>query len=226
MHEPTISAERPHARGPIADVRLEDWGRLSYAAALLRQREIVSARIAGAGADTIVAVEHPPTITLGRNTPGVDVIAAPSELQERGIELVQTDRGGRATYHGPGQAVVYPIVAIGERGLGVRPWVAMLEDSMIETLASFGLSARRQPGSPGLWIGAAKIASVGLRVERGVSYHGVSVNVGLDVSGFDCIVTCGVAGQQVTSITAEIGSDPGVREACARLGRAIRNQLS
>ncbi|TFH22043.1 MAG: lipoyl(octanoyl) transferase LipB [Myxococcales bacterium] len=224
MHAPPISAGRP-GTDHRADVRVEYWGPLGYAAALERQRGIVTARIAGVAPDTIVAVEHPPTITLGRNAPSTDVVATPAVLRERGIELVKTDRGGRATYHGPGQAVVYPIVGIADRGLGVKPWVAMLEEAMIGTLASFGLSARRRPETPGLWVGSAKIASVGLRVERGVSYHGVSMNIGLDVSGFDAIVTCGIAGQPVTSVAAEIGSDPGVREASSRLSREICNHL-
>ena len=224
MHQPPISTGRPHT-GKRAEVRVEDWGRVAYAAALERQRSIVAARIAGITPDTIVAVEHPPTITLGRNAPSTDVIATAAVLRERGVELVKTDRGGRATYHGPGQAVLYPIVGIADRGLGVKPWVAMLEAAMIQTLASFEISARRRPDTPGLWVGSAKIASVGLRVERGVSYHGVSMNIGLDVSGFDGIVTCGIAGQPVTSVAAETGSDPGVREACSRLSREIRNHL-
>jgi lipoyl(octanoyl) transferase len=203
----------------------EGWGKLAYGESLARQHRYVDLRRRGSIVDTIVSVEHPPTITLGRHAPTDDILFDRGELAARGIELVRTDRGGRATYHGPGQAVVYPIVAITERALGVKRWVALLEDALLETLAATGVSARCVAGRPGLWAGEAKIASVGLRVARGVSYHGVSLNVGLDVSGFDCIVTCGVVGQRVTSIAAESGATPPVEQVSARLSRAIADRL-
>lgn len=216
--------------GAVRRVDVVDWGRVGYAAAMERQLALVSARAEGRIPDTIACVRHPATITLGRNAPDGDVVASPAALAQRGIELVRSDRGGRATYHGPGQAIVYPIVSLAERGLGVKSWVELLEDSLLEALASYRLAATRRPASPGLWIGDAKIASVGLRVVRGVSYHGVSLNVGLDVSGFDCIVTCGVAGQRVTAVAAEIApardGGPAVREAASRIAHAIRSRLS
>ena len=130
---------------------------------------------------------------------------APAELERRGIAVVRSDRGGRATVHAPGQAVIYPLVAVARRGLGARAWVALLEDTVKEVLCEFGIRGERRPGRPGLWTDRGKIAFVGLRIARGVSYHGLAVNVDLDVSLFDCIVPCGAAGDRVTSIAAILG---------------------
>jgi len=184
-------------------VRIERWGRVGYAEALERQLALWRRRLDGTAVDTIVEVEHPPTITLGRNAPASDVTVPADELSRRGIDLVRSDRGGRATAHGPGQIVVYPIVAIAERGIGVRSWVCALEGAVLEILDGVGIAGRRIAGKPGIWAGEAKIASIGLRVARGVSYHGISLNVGLDAGPFDCIVACGVPGERITSVSQE-----------------------
>ena len=181
--------------------RIEAWGLLSYDDALARQLEVWERRARGEGEDVIAVVEHPSVVTLGRNAPMDDVLVDPAGLAREGVALVRSDRGGRATYHGPGQAVIYPIVATTERGLGVKQWVTMLEHTLMETLRRFGVEGRTIDDHPGIWVGHAKIASIGLRVARGVSYHGVSINVESRAKqGFDLIVTCGVAGQEVTSL--------------------------
>lgn len=202
-----------HARSYA--VRCVDWGRLAYEEALVRQRELVRSRLAGSAVDTIVCVEHPPTITLGRHAPATDVLLDHDELSARGISLVRTDRGGRATYHGPGQAVIYPVVELEPLGLGVKGWVCLLESILIETLSAYGIAGQREAGRPGIYVGPAKVASVGLRVVRGISYHGVSINVAPDVSGFETIVTCGVGGQRVTSL-ALLGASGASREEVSR----------
>lgn len=199
---------------------------MPYKAALERQQVLADERARGVGTDRICAVEHPPTVTLGLNAPAEDILLDRAELARRGVEIVRADRGGRATYHGPGQAIVYPIVKIDELGLGARRWVSVLEDALRSVLQDFGVQARCRAGNPGLWVQNAKIASIGLRVRRGVSYHGVSLNVGLDVSGFDCIVTCGVAGQSVTSIAAQTSSAPDVFDVRARISRAIHDRIT
>jgi lipoate-protein ligase B len=204
---------------------VEAWGCVPYAEALARQLELVAARQAGTPPDTLVAVEHSPTITLGRHASAGDVLLDRRALAARGIALVRSDRGGRATYHGPGQAVVYPIVDVAARGLGAKAWVALLEDSILEVLGGLGVAGQRHPGSPGVWAGGGKIASLGLRIARGVSYHGVSLNVELDVSAFDYILTCGVAGERVTSVAAETGSAPPVNSVSSSLCRAIAARL-
>jgi len=211
--------------GRAAPVVLETWGKLPYAVALERQLEYVDRRRRGVIPDTIVTVDHPPTVSLGRNAPETDVVGDAAGLAARGIDLVRSDRGGRTTYHGPGQVVVYPIVAVAERQLGVKRWVCLLEAALLDALAAHGIEGSRIAGSPGIWTAGSKIASVGLRIDRGISYHGVSLNVGLDVSGFDCIVTCGVAGQNVTSIAEQARATPSVEHVASTLSRAIAERL-
>ncbi len=208
---------QPNPVAQAATIRVESWGLLPYEEALTRQLDLHCRRVGGQVGDTIVSVEHPPTVTLGRNAPAEDIVASPSELERRGIALVRSDRGGRATYHGPGQAVVYPIVDIEALRLGVRGWVCLLEKAVLATLDEYGIAGDLIPGQPGVWAHGAKIASLGLRIVRGVSYHGVSVNVSLDAAGFDCIVTCGVTAAKVTTIATETGADPTVEEVSSRL---------
>lgn len=210
------------------DPVVERWGDVAYDEALARQLDLHARRLAGHTPDTLVLVEHPPTFTLGRQAPEADIVLDRNELARRGIVVARSDRGGRATYHGPGQVVLYPIVAIAEIGLGVKDWVCLLESALIDTLADYGIEGRRREGTAGIWTASsgapeAKIASLGLRVSRGVSYHGVALNTGLDASVFDCIVTCGVRGERVTTIEAETGKRPDDAEVGDRLaGHVIR----
>ena len=205
--------------------REQDWGRLDYAAAMKRQRALASLRAAGRCRDTIVRVAHPPTITLGRHAPLDDLLLDSKQLQSRGIALQRSDRGGRATWHGPGQAVVYPVVSLSELQMGVAAWVCLLESAVIEVLQGYGVDAERRGGSPGIWTQLGKIASLGLRVSRGVSYRGVALNVGLDVSGFEVIVTCGVEGERVTSLEAHGASALEPAVVSRQLSAAVSTRL-
>lgn len=140
---------------------------------------------AGEAAEIVWACEHEPVYTTGRR--GVDnrttpVLPAP---------LIKTDRGGETTFHGPGQLMLYPIVNLSQRSLGVRDYACMLEQSCIDLLAGLGIQAQRQPGFPGVWLGNAKIAALGLRIQRGVAYHGMALNVEVDARWFDAIDACG-----------------------------------
>jgi lipoate-protein ligase B len=221
---------RPVAAGELV---IAHWGTVPYEKALARQLELHTERLAGRVPDMLVLVSHPPTFTLGRHAPEGDVVLDRAELDRRGIEVARSDRGGRATYHGPGQVVLYPVVSIAELGLGVKDWVCLLESALIDTLADYGIRGLRHPGTAGLWTaedtgrgqGGAKIASLGLRVSRGVSYHGVSLNTGLDASVFDCIVTCGVRGERVTTIEAATGRAPDEHEAGLVLARHIERRI-
>jgi lipoate-protein ligase B len=206
-------------------IAVEHWGRLGYLEALERQIALADAVAAGKCGDTLVLVEHPPTITLGRHASEADLVAAPAVRSARGIETVRSDRGGQATYHGPGQLVMYPIVNIARRCLGVKNWVWLLQQSLLDVVASYGATGVGRSDQPGVWVGGAKIASIGLRVARGVSYHGVALNVELDVSGFDCIVPCGVVGARITSLAAVSPGSPTVEDAAARLVGAISRRL-
>lgn len=231
---------------------LEDWGCVAYNDALERQLALHARRVAGEVPDTLVLVSHPATFTLGRQAPEADIVLDGAELVRRGITVARSDRGGRATYHGPGQVVLYPIVSVSNLGLGVKDWVCLLESALIDTLADYGVTGQRRPGTAGIWAadgaeiegvggaaggtartsdeagrneGGAKIASLGLRVSRGVSYHGVALNTGLDASVFDCIVTCGVRGERVTTIAAVTGERPDDREAGKRLAEHVARRI-
>lgn len=221
-----VSTSRPPGLPPAFEaLAIERWGTLGYREALARQLDLHAERLAGRRGDTVALVSHPPTFTLGRSAPESDIVASADELAGRGIAVVRSDRGGRATYHGPGQVVLYPVVGIDERGLGVKRWVRLLEDALLEVLGACGVRAARRPGTAGLWTRRGKIASIGLRVVRGVSYHGVSLNVDLDASAFDCIVTCGVRGESVTTIAAEIDEPPDETEIGEKLALAVASRL-
>ncbi len=204
---------------------IERWGRVSYADAWTRQLALHAARVRDEVPDTLIVVEHPPTITLGRHAATQDILTDGIELARRGVEVVRTDRGGRATYHGPGQVVVYPIVSIEALGVGVKSWVRLLEDAIIDTLNDYGIDGRRRPATAGIWTASGKIASIGLRIVRGVSYHGLALNIGLDASAFDDIVTCGVRDERVTTIAAQTRCEPVGDEVSERLTAHIIERM-
>ncbi len=146
--------------------------------------------------DELWVLEHEPVFTLGMN-------ADPAHLLAPGdIPVVQVDRGGQVTYHGPGQLVVYPLIDLRRAGLGVRDLVTALEQAVIATAASFGIVAATRPGAPGVYVEGAKLASVGIRVRRGASYHGVSINVDMDLGPFSRINPCGFEGLAMTQLAA------------------------
>ncbi len=232
-------AEPTTVTGDAPDLAIEEWGVVPYDEALSRQLALHARRVGGEVPDTLVLVEHPPVFTLGRHAPEADVVLDRAALERRGIAVARSDRGGRATYHGPGQVVLYPIVSIAAVGLGVKDWVCLLEGALIDTLADCGIAGRRRPGTAGIWTdapearpggaagddGGSKIASLGLRVARGVSYHGVALNTGLDASVFDCIVTCGVRGESVTTIADKTGKRPDDRAVGLLLAGHVAKRL-
>lgn len=148
--------------------------------------------------DEIWLLEHPPVFTLGLNGSPAHVLA-PGE-----IPVIHIDRGGQVTYHGPGQLVVYPLIDLRRARLGIRELVCALEQSVIATLAGYGVSASTRQGAPGVYVGERKIASIGLRVRRGCTYHGLAFNVAMDLEPFSRINPCGYAGLQVTQV-ADLG---------------------
>jgi lipoyl(octanoyl) transferase len=193
--------------GPIT----AEWlGRIGYREAWALQKELVDQRAAGEVGDRLLLLEHHPVLTLGRQADERHVLASPRELARRGIEVIRVERGGEVTYHGPGQLVAYPIVAISRRGLLVRPLVRALEAAMIETCAASGIVAGRRDGHPGCWIDPdgvipRKIGALGIRIERGVTYHGIALNVDPDLRDFALIDACGMPGVVSTSIAVEAG---------------------
>ncbi len=197
-------------------------GRLDYATALRLQQLLVELRKRGAIGDVLLLLEHAPVITLGRNAKRQHVLASEERLAEAGVEIFECDRGGDVTYHGPGQLVAYPIFDL--RGfsppIGAVEFVRRLEEVLIRTCADFGIATERVTGMTGVWTskdstqrrgdakdseGQVKIAAIGVHISRGVTSHGLALNVNTDLTYFDLIVPCGIAAKPVTSIAKELG---------------------
>lgn len=204
---------------PICHAR---WlGRVEYMAAWRLQRELAAQRATGLIPDTLLLLEHPPVYTTGRRGPGSHLLLPASSL---GAPLVETDRGGDITFHGPGQLIAYPVIDLRTAGLGVVEHVRNLEEVIIRTLADYGLPAQREDGLTGVWVAAEKIAAIGVRVSRPggaagawVTGHGLALNVDVDLSWFQRIVPCGIAGRGVTSMARLLGRAPPLEEVAGRL---------
>lgn len=175
-------------------LEVRDLGRIRYSEALDLQRELVSARQQGCGNDTLLLLEHPHVVTMGRNGKSQHVLASAEILARTGIEYYETDRGGDVTYHGPGQLVGYPILDLREWRRDVHAYFSGVEQALIDALATFGIEARRggQRGYEGVWVGAAKIAAIGIHISRWVTSHGFALNIDTDLSYFRYIVPCGL----------------------------------
>lgn len=223
------------ARNPDTPLAVSWLGRTDYRPAWTLQRGLASARADGRIGDQLVLLEHPRVLTLGRHADERHVRASTERLAAEGIELIRVERGGEVTYHGPGQLVAYPIVALSRRGLLLRPFVRALEGAMADTCAEFGVAAGRRDGHPGCWCDAdelspRKIGALGVRVERGVSYHGIALNVSTDLRDFELIDACGMPGVASTSIARELGSaeEPttaSVARAAGAFGRAFARRI-
>ncbi len=182
---------------------LVDLGVTDYQDAHRLQVAIHRARAEGLVEDVLLLTEHEPVYTLGRTTRAEHTGKTGAGGRINGIPVQATDRGGSVTYHGPGQLVGYPIVKVRDHVAGPKAYVARLEETLIRALASFGIEAGRRPGSPGVWVGGRKIAAIGVRIERGVTRHGFSLNVTNDLTPYAAIVPCGLAGVEITSVAAE-----------------------
>ena len=184
-------------------------GVIPYREAWDWQVEIARQVREGLSPDTLLLLEHPHTYTRGRLTSDGDLLVDPTTLAERGIDLVETDRGGLITYHGPGQLVAYPIIRLRGRG-GPHWYVRTLERVIIQSLADFGLAATTVEGLTGVWTadGQRKIAAIGVKIAGGVAYHGFAINVNPDLTMFDGIVPCGIIDRDVTSLAVELGIAP------------------
>lgn len=198
-----------------------DLGRAEYEPTAALQRRLRAAREAGDLPDTLLALEHDPVITTGHRTEPHEVAYA----RTTDVPVVPTERGGKATYHGPGQLVAYPIFDLSAHGSDVKAFVRALEQALIDTIAAFGLPTTRRDGYPGVWVAdrarepARKVASIGIRVTRWVSFHGVALNVDCDIAPFGWFTPCGIPDVIMTSMQRELGAD-----ACPSLS-AVRQQL-
>ena len=186
----------------MTECRWRFAGRLPYGEALALQKETVRRRVAKEIPDTLILVEHPPVITLGKMSKREHLIGSRAD-----VEVVETPRGGDVTYHGPGQIVGYPILDLTALNTDLKKYLFKLEEVMIRAVARYGVTAGRQEGMTGAWVGDRKIGAIGVRVERWVTSHGFALNANTDLGGFDLIIPCGLHGKGVTSIAREIGRD-------------------
>ena len=209
-------------RSGAAPLDVRRLGRVDYLAAWQLQREAAEARIAG-GPDTLFLLEHPPVYTAGRRT-------EPHERPVNGAPVVDTDRGGKITWHGPGQLVGYPIIGLAEP-LDVVNFVRRLEEALILVCADVGVATTRIAGRSGVWAPAdglrpaRKIAAIGIRVARATTLHGFALNCDCDLDAYRTIVPCGIADAGVTSLTAELGRDVGVDDVIGPVSAAVGDAL-
>ncbi len=175
-------------------------GRVPYGEALALQKRLVNERKTGAGEDTLLLLEHPPVITLGVRGRDSNVLAAREWLAEHGVEVHRVERGGDVTYHGPGQLVGYPIMNLSNYKRDVGWFVGSIATVLIRALVERGIHGEYQSSAPGVWVGDAKIAAIGARIEQWISYHGFALNVNPDMSHWQWIVPCGITDRGVTSI--------------------------
>ncbi len=178
-----------------------------YAKAVSMQEKLVRDRIADQIPDTLLLLQHPPTITLGRRGRQEHLLTPLEQLQAHGIALETSARGGDVTYHAPGQWVLYPILKLGPREMGAHGYLRALENIAIGTAKTFGVNAYRRDGMAGAWCPQGKFAAIGFKFTRWVTWHGLSINVNLDLAGFDLIVGCGLVGEPVTSLKATLNEN-------------------
>lgn len=187
-------------------------GRVPYADAHALQERLVEERKAERVGDSLLLLEHPKVITLGRRANTENILFSREALEQSGYELFETGRGGDVTFHGPGQLVGYPIVDLKPDRLDVRRYVRDLEETMIRVCADYGLSAARSEGFNGTWIGNRKVGAVGVRISQWVTMHGFALNVSTELSAFSAIVPCGIADRGVTSLSTELERDVEIAE--------------
>ena len=190
-----------------------DLGVLPYVDALILQRAVARARIAGAfDEDLLLLVEHPPVVTQGRSSKEQHLLASPALLAARGVELHEVERGGDVTFHGPGQLVGYPIIDLKRHKRDLHWYLRQLEAALIVALAPMGIVGERSPGLTGVWAGGRKLASIGVHARDWVTWHGFALNVTTDLSYFDLIVPCGISAVEMTSIAHELARESSTAE--------------
>ena len=212
-------------------------GRVAYGTSLELQRTLLEMRKSGRIENTLLLLEHPPVITMGRNARLANVLAPPEFLAQRGVELFEIDRGGDVTFHGPGQLVAYPIVDLRsfERKVGAVEYIRRLEEVLIRICGDFGIGAQRIKGLTGVWTYAlrnkpeAKIAAIGVHLSRSVTTHGFALNVATDLDFFSLIVPCGITDKSVTSMERELQKTLTLEEvatsASRNFGRVFNSQM-
>ncbi len=204
---------------------VDHLGTVAYRPAWELQDELADQRRGRRIGDRLLLVEHFPVYTIGRGGNPANMLATPERLREIGAELIRIDRGGDITFHGPGQIVAYPIVELRDP-LDLRRYVRTLEAAVIATAAAFGVSAGRLEGRPGIWVdGERKLAAIGVRVKRGVTTHGLALNVNNDLRWFDEMIPCGIPDKGVTSLARELGAPVAMDAVEDELARQLADHL-
>jgi lipoate-protein ligase B len=203
-------------------LRLFHLGRVDYLSAWRWQIETAAEVRAGAD-EALVLLEHLPVYTFGRRVRREHLLVDEAALRRHGSEVIESDRGGDVTFHGPGQLVAYPILNLRQRCLGPVDYVRALEETMLRALDAFELGGERVEGRPGVWLNGAKLGAIGVRVQGGVSLHGLALNVSTDLRWFEAIVPCGLSDASVTSMQQVLGFSPGVEAVADELIEAFTN---
>lgn len=212
-------------------------GRIAYETGMALQQQLVELRHQGRIGNTLLLLEHPPVLTLGRNSDRRNILADEALLARRGVAVHEVNRGGDVTYHGPGQLVGYPILDLRSftPRMGIVDYVRLLEEVLIRVAGEFGVPAQRIAGRTGVWtfaggsIAEKKMAAIGVHVSRGITSHGFALNVSTDLRDFELIVPCGIADRAVTSLADEAEPPPGMQQAshavARQFGRVFAHQV-
>jgi lipoyl(octanoyl) transferase len=188
-------------------------GRVPYQDALALQEEMVARRRSGEIPDQLILLEHPHVVTLGTSSRGEHVLLSPGEMEALGIQLFEVGRGGDVTYHGPGQLVGYPILSLSPDRKDLHRYLRDIEEALLRALAEFGITAGRQEGLTGVWVGQSKVAAIGVRVSSGwITSHGFALNVDPALSFFSSIVPCGIQDRGVASMASVLGRPVSLQE--------------
>ncbi|HRF60058.1 MAG TPA: lipoyl(octanoyl) transferase LipB [Fimbriimonadaceae bacterium] len=199
-----------------------DAGVMGYQPCWDLQKQLAAEVAADARPETLVLVEHPAVLTLGANFHSENLLHPEEWYAERGIDIVVTDRGGDVTYHGPGQLVIYPVFRVDRHGRDLHRWLRDLEETMLRTLAAFGLEGRRFPPHTGVWIGEKKVAAIGIKVRKWVNLHGIALNCENTLDIYDEFVPCGIRDYGVTSLSKALGRVFSVAEAKSPVLRSFQ----
>jgi len=213
-------------KNKVCSLRIYDCGLADYKPTLQLQLDLQEKRKAGQIPNTVLVVEHNPVITLGARSSSNKLLVERQTLAEKQIEVVEIRRGGGSTAHNPGQLVFYPIVDLRQINLGVGQYVRCLEAIGIELLEYLGVKSDRRKGFPGLWVGELKIASIGVRVKKSITFHGMAININNDLSIFDTMIPCGLDGVEMTSVEKQIGQKSNMNGVKKKLAQIITKKWS
>ena len=195
----------------MSTLDIYELGTVPYEKALEYQENLLAKRIAEKIPDSLILLEHPPTITTGRKGNTGNLLVRKEYLEKHGISFIHASRGGDITFHGPGQIVGYPILNLKNHEMDIRKHLRSIEEVIIRTLSDFGIEGRRIDGVTGVWVKRSKIASIGIAIRKWVTYHGFALNVSTNLDYFELILSCGITDVRITSIGSWLGNEENVR---------------